>query len=189
MNEAVRLTEEKRACLINPIITSDVVVAFAQCQRKAYFLLRSSDKGTPHEYVCILEQQRLEHRERYLHHLKQKHADAKPYTLESLRNGHEILFSARLQSDGFTAECDVLTRVGEKAPGNTSLYEPTLCVETYSTSKEQKLVLSFAGYLLGRLQVKPPIAGRLIAMDGTAHAVNLDKSVHSLVPLLEPLRT
>jgi predicted RecB family nuclease len=55
-------------------------------------------------------------------------------------------------------------------------------------SKEQKLAMSFAGYVLGRLQDKPPRAGRLIAMDGTSHLVNLDKSAQDLIPILEPLR-
>jgi predicted RecB family nuclease len=174
--------------IMKPAIMSEVVVAYAQCPRKAYLLLRSSDKGTPHEYVRILEQQRCEHQARYLDLLKQKHTDVKPYTAESLCNGNEVLFAARLQADGFAAECDVLTRVEEPPTGGTYRYEPTLCVETYSISKEQKLALSFAGYVLGRLQSEPPIAGRLIAMDGTSHTINLDKSVQSLMPLLEPLR-
>src|SRR5262249_4671185 len=173
---------------MKPAITSEVVVAYAQCPRKAYLLLSSSDKGTPPEYVCILEQQRREHQERYLDHLKHKHADVKPYTAESLCNGNEVLFTAYLQADGLAAECDVLTRVEEHPTSGTYRYEPTLCVGTYSISKEQKLALSFAGYVLGRLQDKPPRAGRLITMDGASHIVNLDKSAQNLMAVLEPLR-
>jgi hypothetical protein len=131
--------------IMKPAITSEVVVAYAQCPRKAYLLLRSSDKGTPHEYIRILEQQRREHQARYLDHLKRKPADVKPFTTESLRNGNEVLFAAHLQADGFAAECDVLTRIEEPPIGGTYRYEPTLCVETYRISKEQKLALSFAG--------------------------------------------
>ena len=40
-----------------PMITSEVVVAYSQCPRKAYLLLFSPDKGKPHEYVHILEQE------------------------------------------------------------------------------------------------------------------------------------
>jgi len=173
---------------MKPAITSEVVVAYAQCPRKAYLILSSSDKGTPHEYVCILEQQRREHQERYLDHLKHKHADVKPYTAESLCNGNEVLFTAYLQADGLAAECDVLTKVEEHPTSGTYRYEPTLYVGTYSISKEQKLALSFAGYVLGRLQDKPSRAGRLITMDGTSHIVNLDKSARDLMAILEPLR-
>ena len=41
---------------MQPTITSDVVVAYTQCPRKAYLLLFSTDKGAPHEYVQILEE-------------------------------------------------------------------------------------------------------------------------------------
>src|SRR3989449_6036004 len=63
-----------------------------------------------------------------------------------------------------------------------------MCVGTYSISTEQKLAIAFTGYVLGRLQPTPPMAGRLIAMDGTSHTVTLAKSATDLMPLLEPLQ-
>ena len=63
-----------------------------------------------------------------------------------------------------------------------------MCVGTHSISKEQKLALAFTGYVLGRLQHTPPMAGRLIAMDGTSHTVTLDKSATDLMPLLDPIQ-
>ena len=84
-----------------PTITSDVVVAYSQCPRKAYLLLFSPDKGEPHEYVQILEQQRKKHQERYIDHLQHKHTDVQPYAVEKLRKGSQVLISAHLQVDGF----------------------------------------------------------------------------------------
>ena len=72
---------------MEPIITSDVVAAYSQCPRKAYLLLFSPDKGEPHEYVQILEQQRSTNQEKYIDHLKQTHADVQPYSVENLRKG------------------------------------------------------------------------------------------------------
>ena len=174
--------------IMKPAITSEVVVAYAQCPRKAYLLLCSPDQGDPHEYVRLLERQRRENQARYLDHLKQKHADVQPYTVENLHNGREVLSNACLQADGFAAVCDVLTRVEGQSTGGKHHYEPTMCVGTHSISKEQKIAMSFAGYVLGRLQHKPPMAGRLIAMDGTSHTVKLEKSSKDLMPLLEPLQ-
>ncbi len=161
--------------LMKPTITSEVVVAYAQCPRKAYLLLFSPDSGEPHEYERILERQRRENQEGYLDRLKQKHADVQPYT-ENLGNGSEVLLNACLQADGFAAVCDVLTRVEGKSTGGKHRYEPTICIGTHSISKEQKIEMSFAGYVLGRLQHQPPMAGRLIAMDGTSHTVKLENS-------------
>ena len=55
---------------MEPAITTDIVVAYSQCPRKAYLLLFSPDKGEPREYVQILEQQRCENQERYIAHLR-----------------------------------------------------------------------------------------------------------------------
>ena len=59
---------------MQPAITSEVVVAYTQCPRKAYRLLFSPEQGEPHEYVRILERQQGENQARYLDRLKQKHA-------------------------------------------------------------------------------------------------------------------
>src|SRR5262249_56859845 len=107
----------------------------------------------------------------YLDRLQHTHTDVHPYTVEHLRNGSEVLLNACLQADGFAAACDVLTRVEGQTTGGIHLYEPTLCVGTHSISTEQKLAIRFAGYVLGRLQHQPPLAGRLIAIDGTSHTV------------------
>jgi hypothetical protein len=92
-------------------ITADIVVAYAQCPRKAYLLLFSPDKGEPHEYVQILEQQRCTNQEKYINRLQQTHADVQPYSVENLRKGSKVLTNAHLQVDGFAAECGILTRV------------------------------------------------------------------------------
>jgi predicted RecB family nuclease len=173
---------------MQPLITSEVVVAYAQCPRKAYLLMFSPDKGELHEYVQILEQQRQENQERYLNRPQQTHADVHPYSLEHLRKGSEVLINARLQVDGFAADCGVLTRVEGKSTFGKHRYEPTIFVGTHSTTKEQKLALSFVGHVLGRLQHTPPMAGRILGMDGKAHSVKLDKASKTLTPLLAPLQ-
>src|SRR6266568_8458120 len=161
---------------MEPIITPEIVVAYSQCPRKAYLLLFSPDKGEPHEYVQILEQQRYANQERYLDHLKQKHADIQPYSLGNLRKGSAVLINAHLQVDGFAADCGVLTRVEGISTFGKYRYEPSICVGTHSVSKEQQLELSFVGYVLERLQHKSPAAGRIIGMDGTEFSVSRFRS-------------
>src|SRR6266704_1121329 len=132
-----------KGIIMQPTITSDVVVAYAQCPRKAYLLLFSPDKGEPHEYIQILEQQRQVNQERYLDRLQQTHADVQPYALENLRKGSKVLINARLQVDGFAAECGVLTRVEGTSTFGKYCYEPSIFVGTHSISNEQRLALSF----------------------------------------------
>src|SRR4030095_11455693 len=168
-------------------ITADIVVAYSQCPRKAYLLLFSQDKGEPHEYVQILEQQRQANQERYLNHLQQTHADVQSYSLENLRKGSKVLINAHLQGDEFAADCGVLTRVEGASTFGKYSYEPTIFVGTHSISKEQQLELSFVGYVLERLLHTSPAAGKIIGMDGKLHTVKLGASAKALKPLLEPL--
>src|SRR5216683_1812956 len=127
---------------MEPTITTDIVIAYSQCPRKAYLLLFSPDKGEPHEYVKILEQQRQENQEHYLDRLQQTHTDVESYSLENLSKGSTVLINARLQVDGFAAQCGVLTRVEGKSTFGKYSYEPSICVGTHSISNEQKLGLS-----------------------------------------------
>jgi predicted RecB family nuclease len=172
---------------MEPTITSEIVVAYSQCPRKAYLLLFSPDKGEPHEYVQILEQQRCTNQEKYINRLQQTHADVQPYSVENLRKGSKVLTNAHLQVDGFAAECGILTRVEGTSTFGKYCYEPTIFVGTHSISKEQQLELSFVGYVLERLQHKLPATGRIIGMDGKSHTVKLDHHAKALRPLLEPL--
>jgi predicted RecB family nuclease len=172
---------------MEPIITSDVVVAYSQCPRKAYLLLFSPDKGELHEYTQILEQQRCANQERYIDHLQQIHADVQPYSVENLRKGCKVLVNACLQVDGFAADCGVLTSVEGTSTFGKYSYEPSIFVGTHSISTKQKLELSFVGYVLERLQSTSPMTGRIIGMSGKTHTVKLEGSTKVLKPLLEPL--
>ena len=66
-------------------ITTEAVAAYAQCPRKAYLLLCTREKGSPHEYGRILEQQRQTTQRKHLDILRQKNPDVQPYSPESLK--------------------------------------------------------------------------------------------------------
>jgi len=169
-------------------ITSEVLVAYSQCPRKAFLLLYSDEKGVPHEYISILDQQKRINQNQYINRLKQEGRDIQPYLADYLKNKANFVSNAILQVAGLESECGLLTKVqGHSLLGNYH-YEPTLFVETHKIIGEQKLELAFVGYVLGRLQRKPPVVGTVVGADGSSHRVELgnsDKLIHSL---LEPLQ-
>ena len=67
-----------------PMITSDVVVAYAQCPRKAYKLLYPDTQGIPHAYLAIVEEEARKHRAHHVKKLLGKHPEAVPYSPEGL---------------------------------------------------------------------------------------------------------
>lgn len=169
-------------------ITSDVLVAYSQCPRKAFLLLFSDDQGTPHDYPRILEERRKAHQAQYLAAFKQSHEDAKPYDEKNLRKGSSFV-EATLKVECWEAGCDVLTKVDQGASSRKVVYEPTIAVGTYSITKEQKTELAFIGKVLGQIQKQLPAVGTIVGMDSKTHRVRLDSGYKAISPFLKTLQT
>jgi predicted RecB family nuclease len=65
---------------------------------------------------------------------------------------------------------------------------PTIIVGTYQITKEQKLALMFAGYVLGKMQKQLPPTGTIVGADGQAHKVGIDSADRTLKPIIDTLR-
>lgn len=173
---------------MKPIITTDLVVAYAHCPRKAYLLLVNSSPGTPHEYTQILEKQRQVSQANYLNKLAQSTLDVQPYTTHDLASKRAYLTDAILSSTTFEAACTLLTKVASHSALGHYSYEPTIFIGTHKISHEQKLALFFTAYVLEQLQKKAPTVGHIIDVTGKAHKVTLTEGTQTLQPILEPLQ-
>jgi predicted RecB family nuclease len=173
---------------MQPTITSDVVVAYTQCPRKAYLLLFSTDKGVPHEYVQILEEKASTNRIAYLGQLKQEKKGVCAYDAENMARGRDVLIEVTLTIPGLVAYCDVLTPVQTGSPRSQPTYVPTMLVGTCTTTEEQKLALGVVGYILGQLQPPSPAVGILIGDGGQKHTVKLDMTSQKLRTVLRTLQ-
>ncbi len=158
--------------IMNKPINSEIVVAHSQCLRKAYLLLCTKTKGTPHEYMLILEEEKNANRERYLQKVASK-ASAQPYN-GILKGGSDFVSNAMLMTDDLEATCDLLTKVDGKSALGRYRYEPTIVVGTHSISKAQRLRLFFDGYVLGKAQNRFPESGRIIDASGKSHKIKLE---------------
>jgi hypothetical protein len=82
-----------------PMITSDVVVAYAQCPRKAYKLLYTDTQGIPHAYLAILAEEARKNRANHVQKLLGQHPDAVPYSPEGMHKGTSLMFEGTLVSE------------------------------------------------------------------------------------------
>ena len=48
------------------IITSEAVVAYSQCARKAFFVLHGQSKGLRHDFERVVNERAIENRDRYI---------------------------------------------------------------------------------------------------------------------------
>jgi predicted RecB family nuclease len=168
-------------------ITSEILVAYSLCPYKAYLLLCTREKGTPHEYVRILEQQRQATQRKYITILRRKNVDVQSYNPANLEGKHEFLVNATLVSNGLVAECAILNKVRTHSTLGRYSYEPTIFIGTCSIKKEQKLELFFVSHVLEQIQSRRPVSGRIIGLDEKPHKVNLENSTKTLRPFLESL--
>lgn len=170
------------------MITSEILIAYSQCPRKAFLLLCTNQKGIQHEYITILDQRKQSYQHQYINALKQKAVDVQSYTTDALKNGTDFLVDAILQTEGLEAACGLLTRMeGRSAFGNYH-YEPTIFVGTHKIGADQKLEAVFVGHVLGRIQDKPAATGKIVGANGKSHRIKLENSGKKLIPLLEPLQ-
>src|SRR5947209_7562263 len=102
----------------NKTITSEIVVAYSQCPRKAFLLLCTEEQGVPHEYMTILEQRKKLNQLNYIHTLnatKQTPLEAQSQTVNDLNNEGDLVIKATLKTESLEAYCDILTQI-ENSP-------------------------------------------------------------------------
>jgi hypothetical protein len=90
-------------------INSEILVAYSQCPRKAFLLLCTNKRGTPHEYTEILEKQRQTNQSKHLNILQQDNVDVQPYNPDNLKGKHKFLINATLEANGLAAKCAILS--------------------------------------------------------------------------------
>lgn len=155
------------------MITCEIAAAYTQCKLKAHLLLCSGKKGTPHEYISILEEESKKNKEKYLSSIKMKTPEAKLYSPEEMKKGIPTLLDANFTFGDLEAYADVLTKVEQGSSQKRHNYIPTIVVGTYKISKEQELLLGFTGYVLSKLQKDKAILGTIVGKGNKSHIVKL----------------
>jgi predicted RecB family nuclease len=172
-------------------ITSSIVQAYSLCPRKAFLFLypdttQSTDK--PHAYVQILEERAKLNQARYIAEIRQHSGHLCPSDASLLSTGPDFLVNVSIRSSDLEAHCDVLTRVKTSSGLGRHSYEPTMVIGTYSPTPEQKLGLSFTGYVLGQVQNNLPSAGNLLNRGEQLRKILLTDSYASIKTILRALR-
>jgi predicted RecB family nuclease len=173
---------------MNKTITSEIVVAYAQCPRKAYLLLCSNKAGRVNEYIAILERQKSINQNSYLDTLRQQYPVIPTCNGRDLRDGSNFLMGGILQDKDCEAAYGILKKVLSPSLLGEHIYEPTIFVGTHQIDSDQKLELIFVGYVLGQIQGQPPVLGRIISARLKSHTVSLDNGYKILTSVLKNLR-
>lgn len=159
---------------MNKIICSETMIAYSQCQRKAFLLLCTNEKGITNEYVEVIQKQKIVARDRHIDALKQNSIDVQPYSMNNIKAGSDFLYNAILQMDGAEADCDILQKVKIHSNLGRYSYEPVIVIGMCNVGKEQEISLYFAGYVLGHMQGSAPAFGTIVNVRGEPHRLKLE---------------
>jgi predicted RecB family nuclease len=149
-------------------ITSELVVAYSHCPRKAYLVCKG-EGGDPHALVEIIERKARAIRERYLQAIDQ------PSDLVST--------NVTLRSGNMEASCDVLMRRGENG------YEPTLVTGTRKVTKDVRINLAYVAHVIDQLYHRKPSVGTIVLEQNKIQKVKLEPSfdtVNKIISALQP---
>src|SRR5215210_6855056 len=177
-----------KASDVHKKITTEILMAFSVCPRKAFLLLCSDESGTPHELSRVLQLKKEASRKRYVRTLQLKVANIQPYSLDELKRGRTYLTHAAMSVEDLEADCDVLRKAKAVSSLGRFSYEPLWFIGTQSIGKEDKLALMFAGHLLGQIQNKRPEKGMIVTTDKKIHTIKLNKCSVVVAPIIEQLR-
>lgn len=173
---------------MSKIITSEILVAYSQCPRKAFLLFCTEEKGTQHEYVSILQKKKNDNQSKYFNSLRKMDFDIQSHNTNNLRDASDFFINSTLKAEGLEAKCDLLTKVKKPSSLGGYSYEPTIIVGTHNINKEHKLELFYVGYVLGKIQNRLPENGTIIGLNEIPHKVKLKNSTEMLLPLFSRLR-
>jgi predicted RecB family nuclease len=142
------------------LITSQLVAAYQQCPRKAFFLLQGSPEPHPHEYEIVVEERAAKKR-------------------IALAYQKPVVIAA----DDLQATCDALTQ-GKKRGQR----EPHVVIGTELPTPLDKARLAFAGYVLGQESRHRPSFGLVVPFAGNPKRVKLDPLYSGISKAVDRLR-
>lgn len=169
-------------------ITSDLVVAYSRCQRKASLMLRGRIKGTQHEYDSILEERAAANRSCYISTLPNGQLDPRFAKKDIVQFLQKDTPSCTIFADDLVATCDALLKPKRESPGAHARVEPHVVIGTQSVTDDQKLRLAFAGYVVGQTSRYRPSIGLIVPLTGSPKQIRLEPLYLKVRPIINDLR-
>ena len=173
---------------MNHHITSDLVIAYSQCRRKAFLLLGGQMKGAQHKYQCILEERAVANRSRYISTLPNGQVDSRLRKNRGVRFSRKDSSSCTISADDLVATCDALLKPTRESARSHTRLEPCVVVGTHSVTDGQKLRLAFAGYVVGQTTRHRPSIGLIVPLTESPKQIRLEPLYSKVRPIINDLR-
>jgi predicted RecB family nuclease len=164
--------------MTNRTITTELVIAHHQCNRKVFLLHHREPGGAKHEYEEILDEREKANRSVYLSAIE---FDDRPVD----SNGNVV---SLISSGDLEARCDAIIQSTVRPSKKHIPHEPYLVVGTHSVTVDQKLSLAFAGYVVGEARRYRPTNGYIVTSSQQLQKVSLEPVYSTIQKHVDELR-
>lgn len=171
------------------MITSEILVAYTQCKLKAYLILCTENKGIPHDYISIIDNEIEKNRAEYFNKIKLGEAEFEYFSLTGMNRGVKVLLDVTLSHEDMIAYTDAIIRNEKNSYKRTNNYAPSLVVGSHKMYKDQKLQLAFVGYVLSKFQKQKVLTGIIVTSGNKKHNIRLENLYIEIKNILKNLKT
>jgi len=153
------------------LISPQHISAYFQCHRKAYLLVNSVEQYEQVDYEILINKAK----EKAIQTYYEKSGEVQFYKEGILRKGIPVIYNTRIDIQGFNFDSQLLLKKEGKSSLGKFYYEPAIFIGTNKISIENRMELSFLGFLLEKLQNTFPGKGVIVDKRGNLHRVDLNK--------------
>jgi predicted RecB family nuclease len=148
-------------------------MAYSQCPRKAFLILRGDQGGISHDYVDLLESRASKRLHTFLDTLRFDGLNLQASGERGIADNADVTAHAKLRCGDWEADVDALVR-SEKSTGKAKhSYDPYVTVGTNEIPKEQKIRLAFIAAILSKLGSFRVETGNVINVSGKISRIRL----------------
>ena len=163
------------------VISSNIIVSYSECHRKAYLLLDGNQEEYLLEYENVINKLRQNNRDRQIQILRKQGNIVKPYdNINQLFEKELYITNTNIKAERFEAYFDFLKISQGK-------YIPIIVSGTNRIYDEQKLELYFASFVIGNLMKISPQYGIIVDGKQKYHKIDLSLSLKKISPAINTL--
>ena len=133
-------------------VTEKVFRAYFHCARKSYLLMFSRGLSKPTEYEIMLEQRKARIRADYLARCPPVTINTSPLSFQKVPVELDDAGNIHLTAGLLTTESAIFKVAQGTSSSEDALYEPLIFTTSHTVRQEDKLEITFAGYVLSKTQ-------------------------------------
>ena len=155
----------------NTNLTEDIVAAHTVCKRKSFKILFEHDFGKEQNYAAFLRERKQNIELQFF----QSKIKCLPFVSDKLEGKAETILNATIKTGSLVVKNVHLQKCETKSKLGRFSYEPLIFSLSNNLKIEDRIVLSYIGYVLHKVQGVKPKKAIVVFFDGSIKYTNLNK--------------